>query len=147
MAGYSGGEVNIRCKYNIQYTANAKYFCRGKKPEKVKHGWCSELIRTKETDKWVDETCMSLNCTLVRPRIPFTQISDGHSENCFSCVVIQRKSSRINPFVRLFSPDEFRTPPMLYLLWLLSSTKILCICCILYIIFASQMHLTSQNLL
>ncbi|XP_050959453.1 CMRF35-like molecule 8 [Labeo rohita] len=61
VTGYSGGEVNITCKYNKEYTANAKYFCRGKKPDKVKNYlWCSELIKTYEKDKWVHSGRFSL---------------------------------------------------------------------------------------
>ncbi len=60
MAGYSGGEVNITCKYVEKYTQNTKFFCRGKKPDKVKRGWCSELIKTEEKDKWVDSGRLSL---------------------------------------------------------------------------------------
>ncbi|XP_050957593.1 CMRF35-like molecule 8, partial [Labeo rohita] len=63
LTGYSGGEVNITCKYNIQhkgYTANAKYFCRGKKPGKPKGEWCSELIKTCEKDKWFHSGRFSL---------------------------------------------------------------------------------------
>ncbi len=66
--------------------------------------------------------------TVVRPRILFTQISDGHSENCCCCVVIQRESFRVNPFVFSFSLD------LVCALWPLSSTKILCIVCIFSII-------------
>ncbi|XP_039503728.1 CMRF35-like molecule 6 isoform X2 [Pimephales promelas] len=50
--GYSGGGVNITCKYNKAYTENKKYFCRGKMPKNPKSKWCSDLIRTNETDKW-----------------------------------------------------------------------------------------------
>ncbi|XP_051742622.1 CMRF35-like molecule 5 [Ctenopharyngodon idella] len=58
--GYSGSEVNIKCKYNKGDTANAKYFCRGKKPDKPKTEWCSELIRTNKKNKWVDDGRFSL---------------------------------------------------------------------------------------
>ncbi len=60
MTGYSGGEVNIRCKYVEKYTQNTKLFCKGKKPDKVKRKWCSELIKTKEKDKWIDSGRFSL---------------------------------------------------------------------------------------
>uniref|UniRef100_A0A9J8AJR8 Ig-like domain-containing protein n=1 Tax=Cyprinus carpio carpio TaxID=630221 RepID=A0A9J8AJR8_CYPCA len=55
--GYSGGGVNITCRYNRKYTDNAKYFCRGQ--------WkttCSDLIRTdmKNENKWVDSGRFSL---------------------------------------------------------------------------------------
>uniref|UniRef100_A0A9J8A1P0 Ig-like domain-containing protein n=1 Tax=Cyprinus carpio carpio TaxID=630221 RepID=A0A9J8A1P0_CYPCA len=52
--GYSGGGVNITCRYDREYTDNAKYFCRGE--------WltCSDLIRTETKDKWVDSGRFSL---------------------------------------------------------------------------------------
>ncbi|XP_059407683.1 CMRF35-like molecule 7 [Carassius carassius] len=58
--GYSDGEVNITCRYVKEYTQNTKYFCRGKKPDKDKSRWCTELIRTEEKDKWVDSGRFSL---------------------------------------------------------------------------------------
>ncbi|KAG1955797.1 polymeric immunoglobulin receptor-like [Pimephales promelas] len=58
--GYSGGGVNITCKYDKGYTENKKYFCRGKMPKKIKSGWCSDLIRTNETDKWIQKERFSL---------------------------------------------------------------------------------------
>ncbi len=64
-----------------------------------------------------------IDSTPVRPRILFCQVSEGHSENCCCCVVIQRESSRINPFIFLFSLDEFRA-----CCFLLSFTKILIFC-------------------
>ncbi|XP_048051313.1 CMRF35-like molecule 6 [Megalobrama amblycephala] len=62
VTGYSGSEVNITCKYSKGDTAKAKYFCRGKKPNKPKSGRCSELIRTNENekDKWVHSGRFSL---------------------------------------------------------------------------------------
>ncbi|XP_048051300.1 CMRF35-like molecule 5 [Megalobrama amblycephala] len=60
VTGYSGSEVNITCKYSKGDRAKAKYFCRGKKPNKPKHKWCSELIRTNEKDKWVHSGRFSL---------------------------------------------------------------------------------------
>lgn len=53
MTGYAGGDVNITCRYNKYDLENAKYFCKGKKPERIKTQWCSEHIRTKEKEKWV----------------------------------------------------------------------------------------------
>uniref|UniRef100_A0A672LN65 Immunoglobulin V-set domain-containing protein n=1 Tax=Sinocyclocheilus grahami TaxID=75366 RepID=A0A672LN65_SINGR len=60
VTGYSGGEVNIRCKYVKNYTQNTKYFCKGKMPEKEKGKWCTELIRTEEKDKWAHSGRFSL---------------------------------------------------------------------------------------
>ncbi|XP_052473742.1 hepatitis A virus cellular receptor 1 isoform X2 [Carassius gibelio] len=53
--GYSGGEVNITCRYDREYTEKNKYFCRGE--------WkitCSELIKTDKENKWVDSGRFSL---------------------------------------------------------------------------------------
>uniref|UniRef100_A0A673MDE1 Ig-like domain-containing protein n=1 Tax=Sinocyclocheilus rhinocerous TaxID=307959 RepID=A0A673MDE1_9TELE len=52
--GYSGGGVIITCRYDREYTDNAKYFCRGE--------WstCSELIKTDKKSKWVDSGRFSL---------------------------------------------------------------------------------------
>uniref|UniRef100_A0A9J8C493 Ig-like domain-containing protein n=1 Tax=Cyprinus carpio carpio TaxID=630221 RepID=A0A9J8C493_CYPCA len=57
VTGYSGGGVNITCRYDRKYTDNAKYFCRGQ--------WktaCSDLIKTdkKNENKWVDSGKVSL---------------------------------------------------------------------------------------
>uniref|UniRef100_A0A8C1LGF8 Immunoglobulin domain-containing protein n=1 Tax=Cyprinus carpio TaxID=7962 RepID=A0A8C1LGF8_CYPCA len=57
VTGYSGGGVNITCRYDRKYTDNAKYFCRGQ--------WkttCSDVIRTdmKNENKWVDSGRFSL---------------------------------------------------------------------------------------
>uniref|UniRef100_A0A8C2Q007 Ig-like domain-containing protein n=1 Tax=Cyprinus carpio TaxID=7962 RepID=A0A8C2Q007_CYPCA len=54
VTGYSGGEVNITCRYDRKYTDNAKYFCRGQ--------WstCSDLIKTDKKNKWVDSGRFSL---------------------------------------------------------------------------------------
>ncbi|XP_067260317.1 CMRF35-like molecule 6 [Chanodichthys erythropterus] len=60
VTGYSGSEVNITCKYSKGDTAKAKYFCRGKKPNKPQSGRCSELIRTNEKDEWVHSGRFSL---------------------------------------------------------------------------------------
>ncbi|KAK2909450.1 hypothetical protein Q8A67_005287 [Cirrhinus molitorella] len=60
VTGYSGGEVNITCKYKKENTANAKYLCKGKKPKKVKTEWRCELIKTKKKDEWVHSGGFSL---------------------------------------------------------------------------------------
>uniref|UniRef100_A0A8C1UD99 Immunoglobulin domain-containing protein n=1 Tax=Cyprinus carpio TaxID=7962 RepID=A0A8C1UD99_CYPCA len=57
VTGYSGGGVNITCRYDRKYTDNTKYFCRDQ--------WkttCSDLIRTdmKNENKWVDSGRFSL---------------------------------------------------------------------------------------
>ncbi len=54
MTVYSGGGVNITCRYDKRYTDNAKYLCRGKWPV------CKDLIRTEEKDKWIDSGRFSL---------------------------------------------------------------------------------------
>ncbi len=54
MTGYSGGGVNITCRYDRKYTDKGKYFCRGQNPG------CADLIKTKEKDKWVDSGRFSL---------------------------------------------------------------------------------------
>uniref|UniRef100_A0A671MCQ6 Si:ch211-114l13.12 n=1 Tax=Sinocyclocheilus anshuiensis TaxID=1608454 RepID=A0A671MCQ6_9TELE len=51
---YSGGGINITCKYERKYTENAKYFCRGQNPG------CSDLIKTEDKDKWVHSERFSL---------------------------------------------------------------------------------------
>ncbi|XP_050957821.1 CMRF35-like molecule 8 isoform X2 [Labeo rohita] len=46
VTGYSGREIIITCKYDREYTANEKYFCKGQ--------WstiCSDLIKTEEKNK------------------------------------------------------------------------------------------------
>uniref|UniRef100_A0A8C2FGH5 Immunoglobulin domain-containing protein n=1 Tax=Cyprinus carpio TaxID=7962 RepID=A0A8C2FGH5_CYPCA len=53
--GYSGGGVNITCRYDREYTDNTKYFCRGE--------WkitCSDLIRTDMKNNQVDSGRFSL---------------------------------------------------------------------------------------
>ncbi|XP_059407682.1 CMRF35-like molecule 2 [Carassius carassius] len=53
--GYSGGGVNITCRYDRKYTDKNKYFCKGQ--------WkitCSDLIRTDKKNKWVDSGRFSL---------------------------------------------------------------------------------------
>uniref|UniRef100_A0A8C2JMS5 Ig-like domain-containing protein n=1 Tax=Cyprinus carpio TaxID=7962 RepID=A0A8C2JMS5_CYPCA len=52
VTGYSGGGVNITCRYDRKY--KKKYFCRRE--------WltCFELIRTETKDKWVDSGRFSL---------------------------------------------------------------------------------------
>ncbi|RXN35501.1 polymeric immunoglobulin receptor-like protein [Labeo rohita] len=60
VTGYSGGGVNITCRYDRKYTANAKYFCRGEKPKILQTKWCSDLIKTEEKEKWFDDGRFSL---------------------------------------------------------------------------------------
>uniref|UniRef100_A0A9J7Z324 Ig-like domain-containing protein n=1 Tax=Cyprinus carpio carpio TaxID=630221 RepID=A0A9J7Z324_CYPCA len=60
VTGYSGGGVNITCRYDRGYTDNKKYFCRGQKPVTPQIGWCSDLIKTEEKVKWVDSGRFSL---------------------------------------------------------------------------------------
>ncbi|RXN32456.1 polymeric immunoglobulin receptor-like protein [Labeo rohita] len=46
VTGYSGREIIITCKYDREYSANEKYFCKGQ--------WstiCSDLIKTEEKNK------------------------------------------------------------------------------------------------
>ncbi len=54
MRGYSGRGVNITCRYDRKYRDNKKYFCRGE--------WsgCTDLIKTKEKDEWIDSGRVSL---------------------------------------------------------------------------------------
>ncbi|RXN23322.1 polymeric immunoglobulin receptor-like protein [Labeo rohita] len=54
VTGYSGGGVNITCKYNKTFTATAKYFCRGQWSE------CTDQIRTEKKNKWVHSGRFSL---------------------------------------------------------------------------------------
>ncbi|XP_058647428.1 uncharacterized protein LOC131549348 [Onychostoma macrolepis] len=54
VTGYSGGVVNITCRYENKYRENAKYFC---KMQKLK---CSELIRTETKDEWFHSGRFSL---------------------------------------------------------------------------------------
>ncbi|XDV16584.1 hypothetical protein PO909_016235, partial [Leuciscus waleckii] len=53
VTGYSGGVVNITCKSKKEYTANTKYFCKGKRPDNPKS-------KTNESDKWVQSGRFSL---------------------------------------------------------------------------------------
>ncbi len=55
MTGHSGGEINITCRYQDEHTENEKYFCRGQRKLT-----CSDLIKTKEKDKWFDSGRFSL---------------------------------------------------------------------------------------
>ncbi|RXN11632.1 polymeric immunoglobulin receptor-like protein [Labeo rohita] len=55
VTGYSGGGVIITCRYDREYTDNAKYFCRG-----LWTTTCSDLIKTEEKEKWVDKGRFSL---------------------------------------------------------------------------------------
>ncbi|XP_048064191.1 polymeric immunoglobulin receptor-like isoform X2 [Megalobrama amblycephala] len=52
--GYSGGGVTITCGYDERFKANEKYFCKGQ--------WstCTDQIRTKEKNKWVQKDRFSL---------------------------------------------------------------------------------------
>ncbi|KAL1281370.1 hypothetical protein QQF64_000173 [Cirrhinus molitorella] len=55
VTGYSGREIIITCRYDKEYTANAKYFCKGR--------WgttCSDLIRTEDKEKWFHSGSFSL---------------------------------------------------------------------------------------
>ncbi len=55
VTGYSGHKVNIACTYESTDQANFyKYFCKSLGTT------CSDLIRTKEKDKWVDSGRFSL---------------------------------------------------------------------------------------
>ncbi|XP_042573206.1 CMRF35-like molecule 2 [Cyprinus carpio] len=54
VTGYSGGGVSITCRYDRGYIDNEKYFCIG---EQVT---CSQLIKTKEKNKWVNSGRFSL---------------------------------------------------------------------------------------
>ncbi|KAL1281387.1 hypothetical protein QQF64_000190 [Cirrhinus molitorella] len=60
MTGYSGGGVTITCTYDRKYTANAKYFCKGRKPDIPQIEWCSNLIKTETKDEWVHSGRFSL---------------------------------------------------------------------------------------
>ncbi|XP_048051352.1 CMRF35-like molecule 8 [Megalobrama amblycephala] len=55
VTGYSGGGVTIKCKYNKEYTANAKFFCKGQRTST-----CSDLIKTDIKDKWFNNDRFSL---------------------------------------------------------------------------------------
>uniref|UniRef100_A0A673FTC3 Ig-like domain-containing protein n=1 Tax=Sinocyclocheilus rhinocerous TaxID=307959 RepID=A0A673FTC3_9TELE len=54
VTGYSGGGVSITCKYYSEFRENAKYFCKGQPVT------CSELIKNKNKNKWVDSGRFSL---------------------------------------------------------------------------------------
>ncbi|XDV16737.1 hypothetical protein PO909_016308 [Leuciscus waleckii] len=54
VTGYSGGEVNITCKYDKGYTENKKYFL------KEQGSMRRDRIRTNEKDKWVKNDRFSL---------------------------------------------------------------------------------------
>uniref|UniRef100_A0A8C1ZNP8 Immunoglobulin domain-containing protein n=1 Tax=Cyprinus carpio TaxID=7962 RepID=A0A8C1ZNP8_CYPCA len=54
VTGHAGGEINITCTYQEKYTANVKYFCRGQWSD------CTDRIRTKTKNKWVDSGRFSL---------------------------------------------------------------------------------------
>ncbi|KAF4118117.1 hypothetical protein G5714_000168 [Onychostoma macrolepis] len=60
VTGYPGGKGMIKCTYQKKFTQNTKYFCRGKMPKTPLIGWCSDLIKTKEKDKWFDSGRFSL---------------------------------------------------------------------------------------
>ncbi|XP_042573203.1 adhesion G protein-coupled receptor E3-like isoform X2 [Cyprinus carpio] len=56
VTGYSGGRVNITCRYDRGYIDNEKYFCKGQNPG------CTDLIKTdkKNGEKWVDSGRFSM---------------------------------------------------------------------------------------
>ncbi|XP_060723025.1 polymeric immunoglobulin receptor-like [Tachysurus vachellii] len=54
VTGYSGGGILIKCKYDTEYTQNAKYFC------KVSWADCSEQIKTGAKNQWVNSGRFSL---------------------------------------------------------------------------------------
>ncbi|KAK2909449.1 hypothetical protein Q8A67_005286 [Cirrhinus molitorella] len=54
VTGYSGGGVIITCRYDKRYAANKKYFCRGEWSK------CTDQVRTKDTNKWVNSGRFSL---------------------------------------------------------------------------------------
>ncbi|XP_056128062.1 CMRF35-like molecule 5 isoform X2 [Rhinichthys klamathensis goyatoka] len=54
VTGYSGGEVNITCKYDEGYTENTKYFCKGQWPD------CTDQIKTDIKDRWFNNGRFSL---------------------------------------------------------------------------------------
>ncbi|KAL1281385.1 hypothetical protein QQF64_000188 [Cirrhinus molitorella] len=60
VTGYSGGGVTITCRYDRKYTANEKYFCKGRKPDIPQIEWCSNLIKTETKDEWVHSGRFSL---------------------------------------------------------------------------------------
>ncbi|XP_047669543.1 CMRF35-like molecule 9 [Tachysurus fulvidraco] len=54
VTGYSGGGILIKCKYDTEYTQNAKYFCKG--------SWaaCFEQVKTENKNQWVNSGRFSL---------------------------------------------------------------------------------------
>ncbi|XP_026144702.1 CMRF35-like molecule 7 [Carassius auratus] len=78
--GYSGGEVNITCRYDRKYTEKNKYFCRGE--------WkitCSELIKTDKENKWVDSGRFSLfdDTTSAVFTVTFRDLSEWDSDTYY----------------------------------------------------------------
>ncbi|XP_056128071.1 CMRF35-like molecule 8 [Rhinichthys klamathensis goyatoka] len=54
VTGYSGGGVNITCKYDEGYTKNKKYFCKGQWSD------CTDQIKTDIKDSWFNNGRFSL---------------------------------------------------------------------------------------
>jgi len=54
VTGYSGGGVNITCKYDEKFTNKTKYFCKGEWSD------CTDQIRTDIKNKWFDDGRFSL---------------------------------------------------------------------------------------
>ncbi|GAA6084888.1 polymeric immunoglobulin receptor-like [Tachysurus ichikawai] len=54
VTGYLGGGILIKCKYDTDYTQNAKYFC------KAPWAACSDQIKTGDKHQWVNSGRFSL---------------------------------------------------------------------------------------
>jgi len=54
VTGYSGGVVNITCKYDEGYTDKTKYFCKGE------WTYCKDQIKTDIKDEWFNNERFSL---------------------------------------------------------------------------------------
>ncbi|XP_026101149.1 CMRF35-like molecule 3 [Carassius auratus] len=92
--GYSGGEVSITCRYDREYTDNAKYFCRGQ--------WirCSDLIKTDKEIKWVDSGRFSLfdDTTAAVFTVTFRDLSEQDSGTYWCGVDI---SGKIDSYIKV----------------------------------------------
>ncbi|CAM4450317.1 unnamed protein product [Leuciscus chuanchicus] len=81
VTGYSGGGVKFTCKFAEKYKTNAKYFCKGDQ-------WpgCSDLIRTNETDKWVNSGRFSLydnrSASVLKVTIRYLREEDSGTYQC-----------------------------------------------------------------
>ncbi|XP_058647402.1 CMRF35-like molecule 2 isoform X2 [Onychostoma macrolepis] len=117
--GYPGGKGMIKCTYQKKFTQNTKYFCRGKMPKTPLIGWCSDLIKTKEKDKWFDSGRFSLydDTTAAVFNVTIRNLSEQDS-GTYQCAVDIRNFEDSYTEVNITvaspptTPSSITTPPI-----------------------------------